>query len=168
MQFLTVLIHQAPARLADERGHLDQNLSGCISALRAIENRLESLPTAVASGIGPEKVAARVNESLRQQFFQTTIPQTAEALTSVAAELKLSVAQIIPALNEINNKYDGAATDANRAIKNIESSIASATRTAKDATEELTRTLIHVHWTTVSLGALTTLTVGFLLGMSFR
>ena len=168
MQFLTVLIHQAPARLADERGHLDQNLSGCISALRAIENRLESLPTAVASSIGPEKVAARVNESLRQQFIQTTIPRTAEALTSVAAELKLSVAQIIPALNEINNKYDGAATDANRAIKNIESSIASATRTAKDATEELTRALIHVHWTTVSLGALIMLTVGFLLGMFFR
>ena len=168
MQFLTVLIHQAPARLADERGHLDQNLSGCISALRAIENRLESLPTAVASSIGPEKVAARVNESLRQQFIQTTIPRTAEALTSIAAELKLSVAQIIPALNEIKNKYDGAATDANRAIKNIESSIASATRTAKDATEELTRALIHVHWTTVSLGALIMLTVGFLLGMFFR
>jgi hypothetical protein len=149
MQFLTVLIHQAPARLA-------------------IEKRLDSLPEAVSSSIGPEKVAARVNESLRQQFFQTTIPQTAEALTSAAAQLKRSVAGFVMAMRDINNKYDGAATEARAAVNSIESSIAGATRTSREATESLTRTLIRFHWTTVFVGALGIFLVGYLFGLSFR
>lgn len=168
MQFLTILIHQAPARLAAENGHLNENLAGFISVLGAIENRLDGLPTAVSSSIGPEKIAARVSESLRQQFFQTTIPQTAEALASAATELQRSVAQVVTAMDQINNKYDGSATQARTAIKNIESSIASATRTAKEATESLTRTLIHVHWMTFFLGALALFAAGFWSGMSFR
>src|SRR5262245_46509451 len=82
MQFLMLLIHTAPGRLAIEREQLDENLAGCISALSAIEKRLDALPEALSSSIGPERVAAQVNESLRQQFFQTTIPQTSEALAS--------------------------------------------------------------------------------------
>lgn len=53
MQFLSVLIYQAPARLANEREQLDRNLAGCVSALKTIENRLDALPDAVASSIGP-------------------------------------------------------------------------------------------------------------------
>ena len=97
MQFLTLLIHQAPARLAAEREQLDRNLDRCISALKTIEKRLEVLPEGVSSSIGPEKVAARINESLRQQFVQTTIPQTGEALAAAAAELKQSVAELVVA-----------------------------------------------------------------------
>lgn len=108
MQFLTILIHQAPARLAAENGNLNENLTGFLSVLGAIEKRLDDLPTAVSSGIGPEKVAAQVSEGLRQQFFQTTIPQTAQALTSAATELKRSVAEVVTAVAEINRKDDGA------------------------------------------------------------
>jgi hypothetical protein len=168
MQFLTILIHQAPARLASEREQLNENLVGTISALRTIENRLESLPKAVSSSIAPEKVAARVNESLRQQFFQTTIPHTGAALTSAAAELKHSVAEFVATMRGINNQYDGAATEARAAIDRIQSSIASATRTSKEATESLTRTLIRVHWATILLGALGIFLIGCLVGVSFR
>jgi hypothetical protein len=168
MQFLTILIHQAPARLAAENGHLNENLAGFLSALRAIENRLDSLPTAVSSSIGPEKIAASLGETLHQQFFQTTIPQTAAALSSAATELKRSVAQVVIAMDELHNRYDGAAIQARSAIKDIESSIASATRVAREATESLTRTLIHLHWTSVFLGALILFLAGFGLGMSFR
>ena len=168
MQFLTILIHQAPARLAAENGHLNENLAGFLSGLRAIENRLDSLPTAVSSTIGPEKIAARLSETLQQQFFQTTIPQTAAALSSAATELKRSVDLVVTALNELNNRYDGAATRARSAIKDIESSIASVTRVAREATESLTRTLIHLHWTTVFFGALILFLAGLGLGMFFR
>lgn len=168
MQFLTVLIHQAPERLANEREQLDENLAGCVSALGAIKKRLDSLPEAVSSGIGPEKVAARVNESLRQQFFQTTIPQTAEALASASAELKRSVAEFVTTMRDINNKYNGAAKEARAAVNCIESSIASATRTSKEATENLTRTLVRIHWTSFFMAGLCILLIGFLIGAQFR
>ena len=35
-------------------------------------------------GIRPEIIAGKINESLRQQFVQTTIPQTAEALAVIS------------------------------------------------------------------------------------
>jgi ElaB/YqjD/DUF883 family membrane-anchored ribosome-binding protein len=168
MQFLTILIHQSPARLAAEREELDSNLTGCLSALKAIEKRLEALPEGVSSSIGPEKVAALINESLRQQFFQTTIPQSGEMLASAAAQLKRSVAEIVATMREINNKYDGAATEARAAIEHVQFSISRATRTSQQATENLTRTLISLHWTTVSVGALGIFMVGCLVGFSLR
>src|SRR5215472_10125461 len=72
------------------------------------------------------------------------------------------------AMDELHNRYDGVAIQARSAIKDIESSIASATRVAREATESLTRTLIHLHWTSVFLGALILFLAGFGLGMSFR
>ena len=168
MQFLTLLIHQAPARLATEREQLDLKLDGCVSSLMTIEKRLDALPEGVSSKIGPDKVAARINESLRQQFFETTIPQSGEALAFAAAQLKRSVAEFVTTMREINNKYDGAATEARAAIDGIQSSIAFATRTSKEATENLMRTLIRVHWTTILLGALAIFLIGCLVGVSFR
>jgi hypothetical protein len=168
MQFLTVLIHQAPGRLATEREQLDQNLVGCVSALKIIEKRLQSLPEAVSSSIGPEEVAARVNESLRQQFFQTTIPQTGEALTSAAAELKRSVAGFVTAMREINNKYNGTATEARAAVQSIESAIQSATAAAREATRELTGTLLYLRWWILVVGAFVMFMLGFLALVIFR
>ena len=162
MQFLNVLIYQAPTRLAQEREQLDGNLAGCVSALKTIENRLEALPDAVSSSIGPEKVAARVNESLRQQFFQTTIPRTAEALTCAAAELKRNVAQFVTTMRDINNKYDGAATEARAAVQSIESAIRSATATSREATQELTKALLFIRWWILVVGAFVIFMLGFL------
>ena len=91
MQFLTLLMHDVPGRLTKEREQLDRNLSGCTVALAKIETHLENLPDEVSGSISPEAVAARINESLRQQFIQTTIPQSSEALALSAAEIRKSV-----------------------------------------------------------------------------
>lgn len=168
MQFLTVMIHQAPARLATEREQLDRNLVRCVFALKTIEKRLDSLPEAVSSSIGPEKVAARVNESLRQQFFQTTIPQTSEAMTSAAAELKRSVAQFVTTMRDINNQYHGTATEARAAVQNIESAIQSATAAAREASRELTGALLYLRWWILVMGAFVIFMLGFLAHVIFR
>ena len=44
------------------------------------------LPDDIAEGINPEAIAATINESLRQQFVQSTIPATAEALAVAALQ----------------------------------------------------------------------------------
>lgn len=153
MQFLVLLIHEAPARLAAERSQLQQDLTQCVEALAAIERRLDALPSAVASGISPEQVAARINESLRQQFKATTIPDTGRALQSLAAQLKDSVAAFVVSAREITAQHHSTAREARAAVNSIESAVHSATAAAREANTELARTLLHLNWATLGLGA---------------
>jgi hypothetical protein len=154
MQFLTLLIHQVPARVTAEREQLDSNLTGCTAALRTIASRLETLPEGVASSLAPEKVAARINESLRQQFIQTTIPQSGEALAVAAAEIKQSVAQFTDAAKEISGKHYSSATEARHAVTSIDSAIRSAAQTSREATRDLSRALLYLSWTSLVVGSL--------------
>jgi response regulator of citrate/malate metabolism len=99
MQFWVLLMVQVPERIAAERQRLEQILADFLKALREIrqsiaihqaqlDQRLVQLPAQIAEGINPEAIAAKINESLRQQFVQSTIPATAEALTVAAAQMK--------------------------------------------------------------------------------
>jgi hypothetical protein len=154
MQFLTLLIHQVPARVTAEREQLDSNLTRCTVALKTIESRLEALPEGVASSLAPEKVAARINESLRQQFVQTTIPQTGEALAVVAEVIKHSVAEFADAAREISGKHRSTATEARHAVAGIDSAIRSAAQTSREATRDLSRALLYLNWTSLVAGGL--------------
>jgi len=99
MQFSVVLMVQIPERMAAERQRLGQIIADFLTALREIrqsiasyqaqlDQRLVHLPAEIAEGINPQTVAALINESLRQQFVQSTIPATAEALAVAAAQMK--------------------------------------------------------------------------------
>jgi hypothetical protein len=164
MQFLALLIHEAPARMAAECVRLDGNLGGCIGALETIERRLEMLPEGIESAIGPERVAARINESLRQEFVRTTIPETGQALASAAVQMKGSIAQFVVAAREISNQHHSTAKEAREAVKNIEAAIHSATRASREATAELLRALIHLKWTSLVAGALGLYLLGLMTG----
>jgi hypothetical protein len=164
MQFLTLLIHEAPARMTAERAELDRSLNSCGAALNAIERRLEALPQGVASSIGPERVVAGINESLRQRFVETTIPQTGEALAVAAAEIKRSVAQFVVAAREIAGKQRSVATEASDAVRSIESAIDAATRKSREATSDLTRALLYVNWTSLVAGGAGLFLLGLIVG----
>src|SRR6188768_2254184 len=82
MQFLTVLIEQTPGRVATEREQLAEAMAHAISTIQAtheaglayqkqLEVRLAKLPEEIAKGISAEAIAAKLNESLRQQFQLT-------------------------------------------------------------------------------------------------
>jgi len=152
MQFLTLLIHTAPARLATERESLNQALGNCADALEHTIARLDALPREVASGISPSAIASKINESLRQQFQQSTIPLTADALTVAAS---------------INNAHHGAAVEANRAIREIDSSISRATKAAEQATADLTATFIHEYRWSIAMIAGIAMFVGALFTLAF-
>ena len=143
MQFLTLLIHTALSRLAAEREVLSQALSTCGDALKNTVIRLDALPQEVASGIKPEIIAAKINESLRQQFLQSMVPQTAEALAVTAAQLKKAVGDFQQAATSINNAHHSAATEASRAIREIETSVSRSAKAAQQASADLTATFIH-------------------------
>ncbi|MEZ5402637.1 MAG: hypothetical protein R2729_23380 [Bryobacteraceae bacterium] len=165
MQFLTLLIHEAPARMAAEREQIDRNLAGCLAALTAIERRLDALPEGVASSIGPEKVAARINECLRQQFVQSTIPQTGETLGELAGGMRRSVAAFVEAAREISGSHRGTAVEARTAIRDIEGAIEGASRASRAATAELGRTVQYLSWSSLAFGALGVFVAGAAVGV---
>jgi hypothetical protein len=72
------------------------------------------------------------------------------------------------AAKEVNNKYDGTATAARAAVQSIEWAINSATRSAREATAELTRMLVEVHWWILTIGAVVMFFLGWISKSYFR
>jgi ElaB/YqjD/DUF883 family membrane-anchored ribosome-binding protein len=168
MQFLTLLIHQAPLRLAAERESLELALRQCAEALDRNTARLDSLPHQIASGIAPDVIATKINESLRQQFLQSTIPQTADALAAVGGNLKRSVAEFQQASNSIHNAHRTAASEATKAVGEMERNIERATRASQQAAADLTATFIHEYRWSIGLIAVVALMTGVLFTLAYE
>ena len=98
-----------------------------------LDQRLARLPEAIAEGISPKSIAARINESLRQQFVQSTIPESANALSVAAAQIKKAAAEFGRAASTLGNSYHGAAEEARKAIGNLESASSHAISSTKRA-----------------------------------
>jgi hypothetical protein len=148
MQFLTLLMRQVPDKVTDERVRLEAVLSEAVQELRgfadraveyrsAIEDRLIELPAAVAEGLRPELIAREVNESLRQQFAASTIPQTAHAMTVAATEMKAAVADFTRMAAAIHNEHRSTAAQAKRTIEDLETAVSRAAGTAHHAAAQL-------------------------------
>jgi hypothetical protein len=176
MQFWVVLMIQIPERIATERERLEQILADFLKALREIhqsiaihqaqlDQRLVQLPAEIAEGINPEAIAAKINESLRQQFVQSTIPATAEALAVAAAQMKKATSEFARSASTLGDSYRGAAEDARRAVANLESTSSHAISSTKRAAEELVRAFREDYrWSIYTLLSIALL-VGIGLGM---
>lgn len=150
MQFLVVLIVDVPARMALERQQFYEIVSGALVALQEmrqsaakhqaqLDQRLAQLPKAIAEGIKPEAVAATINESLRQQFVKSTIPETADALAVAASQIKKATAEFVREAGSLGNAYHGAVVEARKAIADLESTSSNAIRATHNAAQELVR-----------------------------
>lgn len=179
MQFLALLMYQVPERVIAERQRIEQLFGDATANLRAaiesaaayqnsMEHRLAGLPAEVAEGIRPEIVAHEINESLRQQFVQSTLPQTAQSLAGVAAQLKLTVAEFRRAADALGNAHRGAAEDARQAIANLESTVSRAASTARNAAAELSAVFQReFRWSLYALSSLA-LAIGIALGLLYQ
>jgi hypothetical protein len=148
MQFLTLLMRQVPGEVTAERVRLETLFNQTVQELRGfaeraaeyratIEDRLVDLPTAVAEGLRPELVAREINESLRQQFAASTIPQTAHAMTVAAAEMKDAVVAFTKMASTIHHEHRSTAAQARSTIQELESALSRAANTANRAAAEL-------------------------------
>ena len=150
MQFLTLLMRDLPERVVDERQRLELLFRETLAGLaitserteayqRGLEMRLSELPAEVAKGLSPERVAREINENLRQQFVQSTLPQTAHAMSAVSGQLRESVVEFARSTAALSDSYKGAVVDARQAIAGIERSVSAAAATSRRAAEELSR-----------------------------
>ena len=104
------------------RRALQKSLESTEAYRNDIDQRLTALPDKIAQGIGPEIIAGKINESLRQQFVQSTIPQTAEALAVISTELRKSASEFSATAASLGSAYRGAAHEAEQAINGIRES----------------------------------------------
>jgi hypothetical protein len=137
MQFLVLLIEQAPARVTEERELLDKLLTRASENFRRmsaaseawhaeLEQRLRDLPAQVAWGINPRAVAAEINKNLQQEFVRSTIPQTADALRKIAGEMKAVSSDFWSASRHISESYKGSAEEARAAVAAMRAEISEA------------------------------------------
>jgi len=175
LQFLTLLMVQVPERVGTERERLEQLLADCMRTLQTkiessqayqeqLDQRLERLPEHIATRISPAAIASEINESLRQQFVQTTIPDTARTLAVVAKQMQDVTAEFGRTANALGSRYHGAAEQALRAIQEIHRTGSEAIATTRHGAQELLRVFHDEYrWSLLALSGLALL-VGFGLG----
>ena len=179
MQFLHILMVRVPGQITTERKKFQQLLADALRTLettvessaayqRQLDQRIEQLPENIANGINPEAIAAAINESLRQQFVQSTIPETANRLAAVARQLNDVTTEFGRTATALGNQYRGAAQEARRAIDDIERTSSDAITTTRHGAEELLRVFHQEYrWSLYALSSLALL-IGIGLGLLFQ
>lgn len=176
MQFLVLLIEQAPGRMAEERERLDKLLASAISNTTKItaasesfhsslQRKITRLPADIANGISPEVIAAKINENLKQEFVRTTIPKSAEALGVISERMNTICKEFSITSDSLGNVYRGAAEDARKAIASLDSEMSKATATAARFTSELSEKFSRVYRMSLVMLAGGALVIGMSLGM---
>jgi hypothetical protein len=175
MGFLALVTRQTPAQIAIEREQIATILGDSVKAIQAarqvavalhrqLEERLAQLPAEIAEGISPAAIAAKLSESLRQQFVASGIPETAQALAVVSKQTKQVAGEFDRSSKQLTDSYRGAASDARRALDEMRGSIEYATATAKQAAHDLTHTFLREYkWSVLALCS-AALALGFALG----
>jgi hypothetical protein len=148
MQYLVLIMVKLPEQMATERERFELTVSRCEKLLnevhdfvdestKQIDERLAQVSADIAKALNPQAVAGEINESLRQQFVKTTIPETADALAVNAAQIKKATKEFVSAAETLNNAYDGAVVKADRAIQSLESTSSQAISANKRQADEL-------------------------------
>ena len=175
MGFLALVTRQTPAQIAIEREQLATILGDSIKAIQSarrdavalrqqLEERLAQLPAEIAEGISPAAIAAKLSESLRQQFVASGIPETAQALAVVSKQTQQVAGEFDRSSKQLTDSYRGAASDVRRALDQMRSSIEYASDAATRAAHDLTHTFLREYkWSVLALCS-AALAVGFALG----
>jgi hypothetical protein len=179
MQFLVLLIEQAPSRVAEERERLDKLLATAIDNIgrigaasetyhMALQRKLTALPADIADGINPAAVAGKINENLRQEFMRSTIPQTAETLGAISDRMKGVCIEFSTTADNVGHIYRGAAEDARKAVDSMKSEISQAAVTAARFTNEVAQTFSNAYRWMLCILAGGSLVMGLAMGMMFE
>jgi hypothetical protein len=145
--FLAFLIRDAPVAVARERVQLAQLFETSLATMHAagkaehaylqqLDDRLTRLPTDLAQGISPEAIARAITESLRQQFVQSGLPATADALTALSQQLTQAIGQLQRAAGQLH-ACTGIANQAHVALDQVRASVAKVTDAAHATVAEL-------------------------------
>ena len=175
MQFLTILIERAPRQVAIEREQIAQVLAHSIESIQAmheatltyqkeLEARLAKLPQEIAKGINAEAIAAKINESLRQRFQETGLPETANSIAAQVTTLRQASKELSGALSEFAHPTNGAVPRVNKAISSMNADLKNAADHERVQMNGLGKEL----WRTIAILCFATLVAGFGMGTLYH
>ena len=144
---LALLIREAPHAVAREREQMAQLLETSLATIHAageagqtyqrqLDKRLKALPADVVAGITPEAIARAITESLRQQFVESGLPATADALTAISHQLTEATGQFQRTAGQLS-ACAGRAEETRRASDQMSASVAKTTETARLSLETI-------------------------------
>jgi hypothetical protein len=171
MGFLALVIRETPALIADERQRFDSLLAGSVHSVRdaldaatayhhLLDARLQKLPDEIQAGIDPDIIAAKLIESLRQQFAQTGLPALAQEIAIHATTLTAASKQLSSALLQFSDPNAGACHRLQTAFSSMHADL----NNAADHVRSLTRTLRQELITALVVLCVGAGVIGFLLG----
>ena len=179
MGFLALVTRETPHAIANERQQfttiLDSSVKeiqeahkDVISLHKQLESRLVQLPKEISEGIHPNIIATKINESLRQEFLRSGIPQTADALTTVSRNTRQAATEFEQAARELTASQQALTTDARQALDQAQSAIRRATETAKECAQDLTQTFRREYKWSVLVLCVSALLLGISLGILYE
>jgi len=175
MGFLALVIGEAPQEIAREREQLAEILGRSVEAMQAahqasmqyhqqLEERLTQLPAEIAQGIGAEAIAAKLSESLRQQFLETGLLAVAEAIGVQTKRLRHTSKELSAVLDEFGNPRNGAVPRVNEALTWMKADLKNAADHVRVQMNGLGREL----WRTIAVLCFGSLVIGFFIGMLYH
>jgi hypothetical protein len=133
IQWHTVIALQVPAKLAAQAQQLDRGLRDNAEALQRIHQRLERVGEDLVERVSAEAIANQLYESLRQQFVNSTIPQTGQALAVASEQIQGAVDGLERATPKVVRAHQWAASEAQKAVNQMEAEISQAAAVARQA-----------------------------------
>ncbi len=175
MQFLTLLIHQAPGQVAVEREQIAEILARSIEAMQAthqasiayqkqLEDRLAKLPEEIAEKIGVEAIAAKLSESLRQQFHGTGLPQIGDSIGVQVKTLRQASGQLSGVLDDFTRMRTGEVPR----MKSVLSDMTGDLKNAADHVRMQMNGLGNELWRTIGVLCFGALVAGILIGLLYQ
>lgn len=143
MGLLALITREGPVAMASEREQIAAIMENALKSMHSIEEssavwhekldeRLSNLPTEIARGMSPKAIAEKIAEGLRQQFAQSGIPQTADALVLAATEMNDTTAEFQRTAAALTNSYSST-------VKQADDAIADITRNIRQPTDQAAR-----------------------------
>jgi hypothetical protein len=175
MGFLALVIRETPQEVANEREQFAEVLARSMESMQAahranmkyhqqLEERLIQLPTEIAKGISAETIAAKLGESLRQQFQGTGLPAVANAIGAQATTLRHTSKELSAVLGEFSHPRTGAAPRMKEALSSMKDDLKNAADHVRVQMNGLGKEL----WRTIALLCGGALVLGMLVGMLYQ
>lgn len=131
---------------------------------RELDSKIADLPRTVQKDLDPTRFAAKINESLHQQFTESGLPRTASMLSIVANDLNTATAEFKKAANGIGEAYRGAVANTERSTRDMASAIDGAAGFAREAAANLSEGFRREYRISLVVTTIAALVLGILIG----
>ena len=176
MGVLALLTRGTPTAMAEERERLEDVLvhyEQCAQATQekmltyrnGLEARIALLPKELERSLNPSDLAKLLGESLRQQFLQSGLPTTAEALQASAAMMVRAQEALSSALDKLCDHRHGVLAEVESANRFLTHSLESRAKKIDDLLLEVSHDILRI-WIPMICAA--TLVAGLVCGAGIQ